>query len=596
MKFPFKHNIRYPQTFITTLLILALVAGLFKITVSDDVQKTVYDPIIGHLECLCGAIAGLKYGQERYICPKEVYEKLERTPISFGTSPAAINNLIKEATELKNVNWQEKFFVGETIGAGYTDYAYLAFLLFGFKIESLLYLYFLILCISIVVFWAALRRDSLGPFLLIIFLLSHYVPIKAFSYLGYNLGSVANYRFLPVLVILPLMHILRTGQLGQRLNGYTFAGVLLQSSIILFILWVRGSAIWAVILLVCGVVVKIFFNLLKSRFSLKNTRPEGFTVISDRIRGFRLWPIVLFLSMFLFLIMGKPLILGTKYDKDSGPGYHPVWSAIYVGLALHPEIRENYSKAVYDNTVYGISRGERVHGPVCSEENMRGNPMKVAVKEWLCADAQRWVFEVIYAIKHSIEYPPNDQDGHSAAFKWLRNHGSSEYYLFNFQPEDQVDYQKPFAWFNHNSDVTAKRQFNMQEDFNWSRYDLVLKDVLKDIARTHPLQIVQNILIDKPIRYLRACFYYVSLNYLPLLFLPIVFFHFLMIEQSRTEVLQSLKLLAVVFSFSLIPALLVYPAHYLIADSVLILAMIIFIIFFAFLRTQVDILKKKIWT
>ena len=583
MKFASIQNMRYPKTSISVLLILILLIANFRIITTDE-QKAIYEPSVEHLTSICGAIAALHYGQSRYICPKEIYRKIEMSKAYLG-SPQSADASIKEAMELKNVNFEDGILAGIASGNGYVDFVCLSFLLFGFKIVSLVYLYFLILNISIAVFWLTCRRNSLGLLFLAIFLLSHYIIIKMPPYFdfGWQLGSVINYRFLPVLTILPTIHILMVSLSGQRLTGRAFAGVLIQSMIIVFILWIRGSIIWIGLLFICAIVLKIFFNVWRSRVSSEKGHQEDLTGISGIMRTMRVWPIVPFLSMFLFLIIGKSFIFGPEFKKREGMGHHVVWHSVYAGLALHPDIRKSYSTASYDGMSYGKSRGERVHGPTCSDQYMRGHPMKVAVKKWLCADAQRWLFEIIYALKHPIEYMPSDQDSFSASFKWLYDNGYSEYEVFNFRPEDDVDYKGSFQWFNQSSEMNKKRPFQIIGDYNYSRHDSIMKDVVKDVIRTHPLQVAQNIFLDKPLRFFLACSRYISFTSLSIwcLFIVLLLHFFMMeVERFRNETFQILKLLSLIFVFSLIPVFCVYPADYLIANTVLILIMaILFTIF-----------------
>jgi len=571
MKISFKRDTCYPITGISMFLIfILLVANCMAIT--DHDQQRIYEPSAEHLISICGVIAELKYGLPRYICPKEIYREIEKETFVRSRTYNTTNKAMWEATLLKNVNSKERISSGGAAGPGYADYAYLAFVLFGLSIGSLVWLYFLILCISVIVFWLTFKRNPIGPLVLAVFLLSHYMIVKALPHISAQLGSVLNYRFIPVLIILPLIHILMVSLLSKRFSGRTLIGILIQSVIILFILWVRGSVIWAVALLACAVVTKIFLNGWKLRFPLKKVSQEGSAGIFDTMRKMQLWPMVLFLSMFLLLIVGKPFILEEQRKVSGSTDYHPIWHSIYVGLALQPDIRKDYGTAIYDHESYGRSRGEKVHRIVCSDEHMQGNPMKVAVKTWLCADAHRGLFEVIYANRHPIEYTPRDQDAFNASFKWLYDHGVSEYELFNFRPEEGVDYKPHFKWFNQSPDM----------NFNWVRHDAILKDVIKDVVRTHPYQVAQNIFIDKPVRYFFALYNYLSFFSIPIWFLLMVFFHFFMMgaEQFRFEIFQVLKFFVLMFAFSLIPIFSIYPTDYLISETVLIMIMVTLIAVF----------------
>lgn len=565
-------KIQYPSHFCSIAIIFLLVLATFRVAMTDGGHRSLI-PAAWYLKSMCGAISSLNYGREGYVCYKSVFEALKDLNEIELNHNSKVNGIFQQALSLKDPAREGIYTMGET-DAGYIDYCRFAFLLFGYHIESLFYMYFLLFLIPVLIFFVTFRKSKIAVFTLIIFLLAHYLLVKAAPYVG-NLSYVHSYRFMPILAILPLIHILMLTLLDWPLKIFTFIGALTQAFVLAFILWIRSSILWMAALLLAYITFELF----------KRGDKQGQLIKSIKTK---FWPGLIVLCVVLISKASIPFFLDPEYKKDNGTSYHLVWHSIYVGLALHPDIRENYSNAVYGDAVYGISRGKRVHGPVCSDENMQGNPIKVAVKEWLCADAHRWVFEVIYAVKHPIEYQPNDQDGYSAAFKWLREHGMSEYYLFNFQPKDHVDYKKDFAWFNYNSAMNTRRPFNWNEDFKWSRYDSVLQDVIKDAAQNHPLQIAQNFFIDKPIRYLCACFHYASLNYLPLWFLPIVFFHFYMteVERLRREIFQVLKWLALIFMFSLIPVFWAYPAEYLVADSVLILTMTIFIILFVFINTK----------
>jgi len=575
MKISFKRDTCYPKTGVTMFLIFILLVANFMI-ITDHQQQLIYEPSTEHLLSICGAIAELNYGQPRYMCPKKIYKEIEREKAMLGHTYNRINDAMWKATLLTNVNSKGRITSGGAAGPGYADYAYLAFVLFGLSIASLVWLYFFIMCISVVVFWLTFSRSPIGSLGLAVFLLSHYMIVKSLPHISGQLGSVLNYRFLPVLIILPVIHILMVSLLRKRLAGRTLISILIQSVIILFILWMRGSVIWAVVLLACVVVTKIFLNGWKLRFPLQKVPQEGSAEISGTMRKMQLWPMVLFLSMFLLLIVGKPFILEEQRKESSSVDNHPIWHSIYVGLALQPDIRKSYGTAIYDDKFYGTNRGEKVHSIVCSDKYMQGNPIKVAVKTWLCADAHRGAFEIIYACRHPIEYTPNDQDSFNASFKWLYDRGYSEYELFNFKPEEDVDYKASFGWFNQSPDMNGKRPFRIVEDFNWSRFDLILKDVIKDVVWTHPYQVAQNIFIDKPVRYIFALFKYLSYISFPIWFLLMVFFHFFMmeIEQFRFEIFQVIKLLALVFAFSLIPIFSVYPTDYIISETVLIIMMV----------------------
>ena len=50
----------------------------YQVVVENNNQKTVHEPSTTHLHGICGAMAALRYDQERYLCPEKIYEQLEK--------------------------------------------------------------------------------------------------------------------------------------------------------------------------------------------------------------------------------------------------------------------------------------------------------------------------------------------------------------------------------------------------------------------------------------------------------------------------------------------------------------------------------------
>ena len=90
-------------------------------------------------------------------------------------------------------------------------------------------------------------------------------------------------------------------------------------------------------------------------------------------------------------------------------------------------------------------------------------------------------------------YNANDQDGYTAAFKWLGKNGINDHYLFNFDPDNKVNYKDSFTWYkNSKRDVNIHlnknniiyRKFDWNYDFNWKALEEILKQVAFDIIIT----------------------------------------------------------------------------------------------------------------
>jgi hypothetical protein len=549
---------RYPEQFITICLIATLMIASFKVAIDSGMTKTISGPTRCYQISMCGAITSLKYGRNGYVCYKKVFEALRPVSDLFWNSvkdPKPYNFAIAEALKLNESQGDEIYSMGGW-DAGYVDYCRLSFILFGYNIEGLVYLYFLLFFISVLMFFLTFRRNKPAVIMLIVFLFTHLVLVKATQHLGPQLCSVHCYRFLPVLAILPLLHILMLIANDRPLRFRALMGGLIQSLVFIFILWNRSSIMWMVVALVVYVAVELW---------KRRVRKEPLTKM-------QWWPaVVLVLCVGIFNSI-TPVITDSGYKKDGQLSQHVVWHSIYLGLALNPTIRGSYSMPKDK-----IEGSPTLYSQVCLDNVSQKTTIKGTVKKWMCShyDSFPWLLDGFY----NWSKRPDDQDAYSAAFNWLHEHGSSEYYLFNFRKEEQVNYTKEFIWFHYNSQP-EKRDMNWERnEFAWSRYDMILKNVVLDAIKKHPLQVIGEVFIDKPLRFLKEYFQgYLRIDTLPLLLLPITLIYCLFMAgmSNYKEILQGLQLLGGICVFSLIPVLLIYPNSFVIADTSFVLTMGIF--------------------
>jgi hypothetical protein len=77
---------------------------------------------------------------------------------------------------------------------GYADFMFLAFRLFGAKLSSIYYFYFLVLSISVLAFMAQFHRSRFMLFVLSLYLTAHMFVIAYCTGFGLAIASVANSR------------------------------------------------------------------------------------------------------------------------------------------------------------------------------------------------------------------------------------------------------------------------------------------------------------------------------------------------------------------------------------------------------------------
>jgi hypothetical protein len=153
-------------------------------------------------------------------------------------SPELINAAIDKAVQFKwpfNPNEAIRGSGGDDLGL--VDYTRLSFYLFGYRIQSLYVLYFVILSISVTSFLWAFRAQP-GFLLLAATACAAQVLLFASSLFDRsNLGTVADPRFLRVLAIIPGMHLACLIISKSRPTPINIGLAVLQSVILIFAFW-----------------------------------------------------------------------------------------------------------------------------------------------------------------------------------------------------------------------------------------------------------------------------------------------------------------------------------------------------------------------
>jgi hypothetical protein len=249
--------------------------------------------------------------------------------------PEVINAAIDKAVRFKwpfNPNEAIRGSGGDDLGL--VDYTRLSFRLFGYRIQSLYPLYFVILAISALSFVWAFRLQS-GFLLLVATACAAQVLLFASGLFDRsNIGTIADPRFLSVLGIIPGLHLACLIMSKSRPTPINIGLAVLQSVILIFAFWIRSSAIW----------VLAAVSLLAIAVALWEISQRCF-----RRRALWCWGTLLgvwALQAFLSAVALHPVY------KDKGEiSHHVVWHALFYQLQFHPHWEEKYASQ-YDHAVY----------------------------------------------------------------------------------------------------------------------------------------------------------------------------------------------------------------------------------------------------
>ena len=164
--------------------------------------------------------------------------------------PNLINAAIEKAARFAwpfNPNEDVRGSGGDDLG--FVDYVRLSFLLFGHKIQSLYYTYFLIFGISAAAFLYAFRAQRAYLMLLIVTSVAQIILFSSNLFGSPNLGSIADPQFLSIMAFVPGLHLACLLLDRSPASFINVALAIIQSIILVFALWIRASAVWVILAL-----------------------------------------------------------------------------------------------------------------------------------------------------------------------------------------------------------------------------------------------------------------------------------------------------------------------------------------------------------
>jgi hypothetical protein len=242
-----------------------------------------------------------------------------------------LDRIIQEARDVPiDISLTPDIIQGNELG--FADYIDFSFRLFGDKISSLYYFFFLIVAVTCLFYVLQFRNSPFMLFLLIIFLSELYFLENYADSYGLELNTVYNSRFFSGLSLLPALHILFVLWQRQQPRAFTIVAVIAQSVIFAFLLSCRTEAAWQVAMLIavaCGM----------GLYMMLTRQAPDFGNPMNRLRP--LWPA----AIFLVVVSAYSTIVSMNTDKRYAmePKGHIIWHEVMIGiLSTNMELRREY--------------------------------------------------------------------------------------------------------------------------------------------------------------------------------------------------------------------------------------------------------------
>ncbi len=332
--------------FVTAILAAIIIFALFTTGVRRGMDGAI---ALGESEQRAWAVAisEMVYGLDSYVAYSAVVDTIIQR-VRDGTSgpgdpdfeknitnPDLLNAAIAAALSLGP---QPEGFVSQHSlqtmiydDIGIVDYDKIAFALFGFRVQSLYYLFFVALSVSASVFLLQYWRRPMAQVVLLCNLAAFWLELHTTMFtLTPHMPSLWGMRHGSTLAILPTWHVALLMAYRVRLSWSAAILGLIQIAIIVIAIRIRGSAAWTVIFL-AGLAAFLAVQFWR------NAQLDERSVAKVAKAALK-WPFLLLLVGLAANKLYTDAKLHPAYFTDDIMPYHGAWHSAYLGIIASPTL------------------------------------------------------------------------------------------------------------------------------------------------------------------------------------------------------------------------------------------------------------------
>ena len=329
-------NYNLSIVFIVTIFIFNLFFSL-----SDQSINSTPEPVEVDLITRSIAISEIYGIYNGYVGHRSIYE-------SFTNQKPYIDYISKPNKELiihpfnyqeiksvaRNVKGDRKILLGFQ-DVGLVDFYKGSYLVFGINQLAPTLFYFLLLFSSVFFYVFFFKNDQSKINLLYFFSLAHFLMTFLIQDVGSELYHLYNRRYLPILSIIPTLHLSMALFENKFIDRQGLLFLFLQSLILISIFHFRGSSQYQLIFIALTTSLLFVYNFfnLKQAFNFKK---------------YALPIILIFTCLLVVFKLINYLYISPFYNSERSG--HLFWHAAYIGLSTHPQSEEKYNIITHDKT------------------------------------------------------------------------------------------------------------------------------------------------------------------------------------------------------------------------------------------------------
>jgi hypothetical protein len=325
------------------LLLLLVVAAALLLNVLRAAQLGVFhNAPIWVLHAVPAALTQM-YAKStpRYTISTDIHDAYFAAPWQPPGSRAEINKAISKISTFNFDKAKSSYVLLPGDDKGIVDFVELSFRAFAPRIEAVATLYYVLLSISVLLFlWRYWNRPvAVASVACVLFSMYQFLPTIVFNP---QLTSPLALRSMPLLSIVACLHCAYfCWKPGATISDV--AAVLIQASLIAFMLHIRATTVWQIYLVFFIAMLALLIHWQRSRKKL-----EKFSV---RNVVLPVLPAMALLAAVGVLNVYRHAVFSQEYLRGEEIVTRPIWHNVYSGFALHPTFAEQESLRIDDMSV-----------------------------------------------------------------------------------------------------------------------------------------------------------------------------------------------------------------------------------------------------
>jgi hypothetical protein len=361
------------STVVAVTVILLLTIAIFRVGVDKHLRSTITVNEWGrYLFAIGAALTHTKFGIGGFVIDDPIEQKLQIEGLTDNPKMLSAlgiefpNNLRDDALLQRALERTRDFDVppapagnyqrlrgssGDDVGLA--TYASIAFYLFGLKVSAFYYAYFVLLGITIALFFLSHRDNAAAMACLALMMLAIYFLVisdlinftrEIPRYSGTPGGDIKDPRFFGTIAAIPALHLLVTWtRQNYYLSRVDYVALIGQSLVFTFVLHIRWPVIW------------LLAALLGFWLVLLASHPQSLKPKLHELRQWRaarsLGPVGVFILITIGGIVTTNIAAHPIYRIDGDVLHHPLWHHMMSSLQWNPEWSVKYLSTV--NGVFG---------------------------------------------------------------------------------------------------------------------------------------------------------------------------------------------------------------------------------------------------